>query len=207
MLGRLFPDIVGVVNDIVFEHSPLRRDPRFTGDRTAFDVLVRCTTPTGRSAFLAVEVKYTEAPGGVGLEPCPLRDELSRQAGVFRDPDAPALRGRALNQFWRQQLLAAAMLRDGLYEEGRVVVLAPLPNRQACGAVALYAAHLASPDPAEARFQALTLELFVTALAEARAGPLADLSPSVTSTSGPPTPRSKPRWPRRTPASRSAPRR
>ena len=67
------------------------------------------------------------------------------------------------------------MLRDGLYEEGRVVVLAPLPNRQACGAVALYASHLVSPDPAEARFQALTLELFVTALAEAGAEPLADL--------------------------------
>ncbi len=138
-------------------------------------MLVRCTTPTGRSAFLAIEVKYTEAPGGAGLEPCPLHNELSRQAGVFRDPDAPALRGGALNQFWRQQLLAAAMLRDGLYEEGRVVVLAPLPNRQACGAVALYAAHLASPDPAEARFQAVTLELFVTALAEAGAEPLADL--------------------------------
>ncbi len=175
VLGRLAPDLVGVVTGIAFEHSPGRRDPRFTGDRTAFDVLVRCTTPAGRSAFLAVEVKYTEAPGGAGLEPCPLYDELSRRAGVFRDPDAPALRGGALNQFWRQQLLVTAMLRDGLYEEGRVVVLAPLPNRQACGAVALYAAHLVSPDPAEARFQALTLELFVTALAEAGAEPLADL--------------------------------
>ncbi len=99
-------------------------------------------------AFLAVEVKYTEAPGGTGPEPSPLHNELSRQTGVFLDPDAPGLRGGVLNQLWRQHLLAAAMLRNGLYEEGRVVVLAPLPNRQACGAVALYAAHLVSPDPA-----------------------------------------------------------
>jgi hypothetical protein len=175
VLGRLAPDIVGMVNEIVFEHSPGRGDTRFTGDRTAFDVLVRCTTPTGRSAFLAVEVKYTEAPGGAGLDSCPRYDELSRQAGVFIDPDAPTLRNGALNQFWRQQLLATAMLRNGLYEEGRVVVLAPLPNRQACGATALYASHLLSLDPAEVRFQALTLELFVTALAGAGAEPLANL--------------------------------
>lgn len=175
VLGRLAPDLVGVVTDIIFETSPGRGDPRFTGDRTAFDVLVRCTTPTGRSAFLAIEVKYTEAPGGASLEPSPRYDELSRQAGVFVDPDAPTLRSGALNQFWRQQLLATAMLRNGLYEDGRVVVLAPLPNRQACGATALYASHLVSPDPAEVRFQALTLELLVTALAEAGAEPLADL--------------------------------
>ncbi|MBI0436086.1 hypothetical protein D9598_19950 [Roseomonas sp. KE0001] len=175
VLSRLAPDIIGVVNEIVFEHSPGRGDTRFTGDRTAFDVLVRCTTPTGRSAFLAIEVKYTEAPGGVGVEPCPRYDELSRQAGVFIEPNAPTLRSGALNQFWRQQLLATAMLRNGLYEQGRVVVLAPLPNRQACRATALYASHLVSLDPAEARFQALTLELFVSALAEAGAEPLADL--------------------------------
>jgi hypothetical protein len=175
VLGRLAPDLVSVVTDIIFETSPGRGDPRFTGDRTAFDVLIRCTTPTGRSAFLAIEVKYTEAPGGAGLEPCPRYDELSRQAGVFVDPDAPTLRGGVLGQFWRQQLLATAMLHNGLYEEGRVIVLAPLPNRQACGAVALYASHLVSLDPAEVRFQALTLELFVTALAEAGAEPLADL--------------------------------
>jgi hypothetical protein len=109
---------VGVVSEILFEHSPGRGDPAFTGDGTAFDVLVRAKTPTGRSAFLAVEVKYTEAPGGTSIAPNGRYDELSREAAVFRDPDAPALRGGALFQLWRQHLLATAMLRRGLYEEG-----------------------------------------------------------------------------------------
>ena len=173
-LGRLFPDLVGAVTEILFEHSPGRSDPAFTGDRTAFDVLVRCTTPTGKRAFLAVEVKYTEAPGGAPAAPSARHDALSRAAGVFTDPDAPALRGGALQQFWRQQLLAAAMLERGLYDDGRVVVVAPAPNRELWHAVRLYAARLKTPEPVGARFEALTLERFVTALAEAGAAPVAD---------------------------------
>jgi hypothetical protein len=175
VLGRLFPDLVGAVTDILFEHSPGRGEPAFTGDRTAFDVLVRCTTPTGKRAFLAVEVKYTEAPGGTAFAASPRHDALSRAAGVYADPDDPALRGGALQQLWRQQLLATAMLERGLYDEGRVVVLAPAPNRELWRAVRSYAARLASPEPARARFEALALERFLTALAEAGAEPVADL--------------------------------
>ncbi len=54
---------------------------------------------------------------------------------MFVDPDSPALRGGALNQLWRQQLLAAAILERGLYDEGRVVVVAPAPNRELWNAV------------------------------------------------------------------------
>ena len=174
VLGRLFPDLIGVVTDVLFEHSPARCDPRFSGDRTAFDVLVRAKTPTGRRAFLAIEVKYTEAHGGQPAAHRPRYDELSRAAGVFHDPDSPALRGGSLNQFWRQQLLATAMLRHGLYDAGRVVVIAPLPNRQCWGAIALYTAQLASADPAERGFDAVALEHFVAALAEVGAEPAAE---------------------------------
>ena len=174
VLGRLFPDLVGVVTNVLFEHSPARCDPRFSGDRTAFDVLVRTKTPTGRRAFLAVEVKYTESPGGAGFTPRPRYDELSRQAGVFLDADSPALRGGSLNQFWRQQLLTTAMLRHGLYDQGRIVVIAPLPNRQCWGAIALYTAQLASADPAERGFDAVALEHFVAALAEVGSEPAAE---------------------------------
>jgi hypothetical protein len=173
-LRPLFPDLVGTVTDILFEHSPGRGDPAFTGDRTAFDVLVRCTTPAGRRAFLAVEVKYTEAPGGTQAPPNGRHDALSRAAGVFADPDSRALRGGALQQFWRQQLLATAMLERGLYDEGHVVVVAPAPNRELWNAVRLYTAQLADPEPARARFEALTLERIVTCIAEAGAEPAAN---------------------------------
>ena len=51
-------------------------------------------------------MKYSEAPAGIAAPERPRYDTLSRPAGVFRDPDAPAL----LEQFWREQLLVTAML-------------------------------------------------------------------------------------------------
>jgi hypothetical protein len=65
VMRRLVPDLVGEVTDLRFEHSPGRGHPAFTADNTAFDALIRCTTPRGKRAFVAIEVKYTEAPGGV----------------------------------------------------------------------------------------------------------------------------------------------
>ncbi|MBP0496033.1 PGN_0703 family putative restriction endonuclease [Pararoseomonas indoligenes] len=174
LLGGLFPDLVGIVTEILLEHSPGRGHPALTADRTAFDVLVRCTTPTGRRAFLAIEVKYSEAPGGTAASPYPPYDDLSRAAGVYRDPDGPALRSGTLGQFWRQQLLATAMLRQGLYDAGRVVVLAPAPNADAWRALEGYADQLKSPEPAVSGFEALPLEAFVLALAKAGADAVAE---------------------------------
>jgi hypothetical protein len=110
VMRRLVPDLVGEVTGVRFEHSPGRGQPRFTADHTAFDVLLHCTTPQGRSAFVAIEVKYSEAPAGVASPARPRYDALSREAGVFRDPDAPALRYAPIEQFWREQLLVAALL-------------------------------------------------------------------------------------------------
>ena len=42
------------LTDVRFEHSPRRGHPGFTADHTAFDVLLHCTTPQGRSAFVAI---------------------------------------------------------------------------------------------------------------------------------------------------------
>jgi hypothetical protein len=89
-MRRLVPDLVGEVTDVRFEHSPGRGHPGFTADNTAFDVLIRCTTPRGRRAFVAIEVKYTEAPGGVASPERPRYDTLSQATRSFRDPDAPA---------------------------------------------------------------------------------------------------------------------
>ena len=57
-MRRLVPDLVGAVTDVRFEHSPGRGHPGYTADYTAFDMLIRCTTPQGREAFVAIEMKY-----------------------------------------------------------------------------------------------------------------------------------------------------
>jgi hypothetical protein len=173
VMRRLLPDLVGEVTDVRFEHSPGRGHPGFTADYTAFDVLIRCTTPRGQNAFLAIEMKYSEAPGGTASPERPRYDTLSRSAGVFRDPDAPALRYAPIEQFWREQLLVTAMCERGLYDDGRLVVIAPALNAECQAAIVRYRTELVSDDPAETRFQAVSLEDFVTALGNAGAHTIA----------------------------------
>jgi hypothetical protein len=164
VMRRLVPDLVGEITDVRFEHSPGRGHPGFTADHTAFDVLLHCTTPQGRSAFVAIEVKYSEAPAGIASAARPRYDTLSRSAGVFRDPDAPSLRYAPVEQFWREQLLVTAMLERGLHQEGRLLVITPALNTDCQAAIARYRAELISDDPTETRFQALSLEDVTTAV-------------------------------------------
>jgi hypothetical protein len=174
VMRRLLPDLVADVTEVLFEHAPGRGQPRFTADHTAFDVLLRCATPQGRHAFVAIELKYTEAPAGLAAPERPRYDALSREAGVFRDADAPALRHAPIEQFWREQLLVTAMLQSGAYDAGRLVVIAPALNAECQTALARYRHQLISDDPAETRFQALTLEDLVTAIGCAGAHTAAD---------------------------------
>jgi hypothetical protein len=174
VMRRLVPDLVADVTEVLFEHSPGRGHPRYTADHTAFDVLVRCTTPQGRAAFIAIEVKFSEAPGGLASPERPRYDALSREAGVYRDPDAPALRYAPIEQFWREQLLVTAMLRTGDYDDGRLLVIAPALNAECQTAITRYRHELISDDPAETRFQAITLEDLVTAIGCAGAHAVAE---------------------------------
>jgi hypothetical protein len=168
-MRRLVPDLVRDVTEIRFEHSPGRGHPAYTADHTAFDVLIRCTTPQGRDAFVAIEIKYSEAPAGVA-SPCrPRYDALSRTAGVFTDPNSPALRHAPIEQFWREQLLVTAMLECGHYHDGRLLVIAPALNTECQAAIGRYRTELNSDDPAETRFQALTLEDVTAAIGDAGA--------------------------------------
>ena len=164
VMRRLVPDLVADVTEVVFEHSPGRGHPRFTADYTAFDVLLRCITPQGRSAFVAIEVKYSEAPAGIASPARPRYEALSRDAGVYRDPDAPALRYAPIEQLWREQLLVTAMIQTGDYDDGRLLVIAPQLNTECQAAITRHRTELRSGDPAETRFQAITLEDLVTAI-------------------------------------------
>ena len=48
------------VNSIEFEFSPGRRDTKYLGDRSAFDVFIDCETKRGGHGFIEIEVKYHE---------------------------------------------------------------------------------------------------------------------------------------------------
>lgn len=171
---KLAPDLVAAVTGIFFEHSPGRGDPRFTDDFTAFDALIQCTTPTGRAAFIAIEMKYSEGPSGVTATPRDRYDVLSRTAGVYQDPDSPLLRAGGIEQLWREQLLATAMVQQGLYEQGRFIVIAPALNRECQNAVRVYESHLSQSARDDVAFQSVSLEQVVTAIGEGGAQLIAD---------------------------------
>jgi hypothetical protein len=173
VLRALSLDQLRDVSNVLFEHSPGRGRPEFTHDRTAFDALIEGTAADDRKAFIAVEVKYTES---MSEPPARLRrryDELSRSSGLYKDPDHAALRAAPLQQLWRQHLLAAAMLENGLYEAGQFIVIAPAFNGPAQSAFELYQRHLVESPSVE--FTAVTFEAVVTAIRRSGAAEIAEL--------------------------------
>src|SRR3954447_11898418 len=164
VLRLLCPDLKRVsVRAVWFEHAPGRGASRYTGDHTAFDVLLGYDTPQGRTGFVAVEVKYAEACQEPAPELKARYDQIAPASGLFVEPLAPALRRNPVQQFFRQHCLAHTMLQ-GLYHEGRLVVIAPALNHLVQGAVESYRAHLAEPRPEQVGFVGLTLEDVITAI-------------------------------------------
>ena len=113
---------------VEFEHSPGRGDPRYTGDRSAFDVFVPFTPPGGGRGFIGIEVKYHEGLGDPEAEHRPRYDEVAAQMGCFLPEKLDAVRRRPLEQIWRDHLLTGALrLVDG-YDDGFFVLLHPEKN-------------------------------------------------------------------------------
>ena len=158
---------VDKVKCIEFEHSSGRGDPRFTSDRSAFDVYVEHETK-GKLGFIGIEVKYHE---GLGDQPAPHRDrydEIAAGMKAFRDDSAGKLKHKPLQQIWRDHLLAGSLLldKDSGFDDGMFVFLYPRDNYRCANAVADYRACLAD----EKTFAAWTLEDMTTAIKSAGAG-------------------------------------
>jgi len=162
---RLCPDFVQEVEDVWFEHSPGRGHPAFTGDHTAFDVVLLCRTVRGGKGLVAIEVKYTE---GTSTQPGPISpryDDLSRQSGLFHDPAFPALRSPGVQQFWREHLLAHSTLTAALYDEALFFVVAPSQNRECQIAIERYRQQLNPIEAATLTFADVAVETMVDAMA------------------------------------------
>jgi len=157
-LHELLPTFTGTALHVLFEHSPGRGRPRFLGDYTAFDALIRYSDPHGRTGFVAFEIKYSESMREPVSELRPRYDELSEASGLYVDPGAAALRTSPLQQFWREHLLAQSMIDNGLYHEGYLVTIAPALNYHVQDATEVYRAHLHEPVEGKVRFVNLTLE-------------------------------------------------
>ena len=168
----LCPDFVREVTGVLFEHSPARGHRAFTHCRSSFDALFKCQTTAQRNGFVAVELKFSETMNEPSATVRPRWDELSRESGLFKDPDHPALRSNPIQQFWRQQLLAYAMIQRGLYSAGRFLVIAPRFNTQVQEAIQLYREHLVDNEDA-VTFDAVTFETVIAMIKKAGATDIA----------------------------------
>jgi hypothetical protein len=173
---RLLPEFVFSVDGIYFEHSPGRREPRFLHDGTAFDVAIRVTTPEGESAAIFVEVKYSEDLSGPAARHRDRYDEASSAVHLFRDPDSPLLRSLALEQFWREHMLAQLIVDHSIASRAVFMAIGPKLNRRVMTAFRVFQNELIEPehqDPNRVAFEPLTLEAFIDAIRAAGATSLA----------------------------------
>ncbi len=161
VFARLLPGRIGEVTAIRFEHSPGRGDLRFTGDRSAHDVFVEYTSPSGRRGFVGIEVKYHEAMRDKPSKPQRRRDEIADAMGIFRPESRAALADKPLEQMWRDHLLAGSLvLADVGFDEGTFAFVYPVRNDRCAAAVARYAETLTDGGT----FRPWTLESVVEAL-------------------------------------------
>lgn len=173
---QLLPEFVHQVTGFIFEHSPGRRQERFLNDGTAFDLAVRVITPDGEEATVFIEVKYSEDMAGPAARMRDRYDEVSRASGLFLDPDSQLLRSLALEQLWREQMLAQRAVDQGVTPRAMFVAIGPRLNRRVMAAFRVYENELIpldDQDDSRVRFRAFTLESFIDALATAGAEPIA----------------------------------
>jgi hypothetical protein len=175
-LRQLLPGFVHQVTGFTFEHSPGRRQERFLNDGTAFDLAIGVITSEGEDGTIFVEVKYSEDMSGPAARLRDRYDEASRSVGLFVDPDSPMLRSLALEQLWREHMLAQLTVDQGLTPRAMFITIGPRLNRRVMAAFRVYENELIDADDQDANrvaFQAFTLERFIDALAEAGADGLA----------------------------------
>ena len=166
VMGRLAPSRVKTVCRIEFEHSPGRGDPRYTADRSAFDVYVEYQSSVGEKGFLGIEVKYHEDMNDALAPHRERYDQVALGMGCFHASRLSDLRMKPINQLWRDHMLAGSMLLADGRKEGTFMVLYPAENSHAAAAIQKYLACLADSST----FGAWTLESFVAALEAEGAG-------------------------------------
>jgi hypothetical protein len=173
VFAAVLPGLVQTVQRIDFETSPGRRDARFLNDGTAFDAALKVITPGGEPATIFIEVKYSEGMTGPVARHRSRYDEVSREVRLYRNPDAMVLRSTALEQLWREHMMAQRAVDLGVVGKALFIGIGPRLNRRVQGAFKAYQAELANPEPKDdldrVPFMNVTIETIIEVMAAAGA--------------------------------------
>jgi hypothetical protein len=126
------------VTKIEFEYSPARGDPKYTGDRSAFDVYVEFLSDSGNKGFVGIEVKYHE---NLKNKPAGMRQryfEIASKMNCFKESALGRLQQKPLEQIWRDHLLAGSILQADDFDDGFFVFLYPRSNKHCSQAIKDY---------------------------------------------------------------------
>lgn len=168
----LLPDFVRDVERLAFETSPGRRSDRFLADRSSFDLAAYVQTTDGHKATIYIEMKYSESMEGPAARMRDRYNEASHQVRLYRDPDAPILRSLALEQLWREGMMAQLAVDNGVTPRALFMAIGPRLNRRVQAAFRVYHSELLDVDNLESDrvpFVPLTLETVIEAIATAGA--------------------------------------
>lgn len=160
LVSRLTDGRFASVQEIRFEYSPGRSDPKYTSARSAFDVFFLCQTPRGDPAFLGMEVKYHENLQNKAGRHRARYDEVAEHMGCFKPSAMSQLREKPLQQIWCDHLLVGALQTHDGFDDAAFVFLFPCDNTYCEVAVANYVSCLSDTSS----FIAWTLEEVVSAL-------------------------------------------
>lgn len=177
--NTLYDNYFKSIDKIEFEYNPARRDPRLTGDRSAFDVFLEYTSVAGNKGFIGIEVKYSETlnEGADSVndilnkqfcnEPRTRRDryrELSHD--LFTKSSYRELERLPAFQIWRDHLLAVSMCKayPEKYNEGVFLFLAPYSNKKCRDGVEQYKDLLLKPEGVNSHFCHAWLEEYIDTL-------------------------------------------
>ena len=171
--AKLFPARIRKVTSVLFEYSPGRGNPEYTGDRSAFDVFVEYTNLKEKSGFLGIEVKYSET---IHESKRNARDtfdkhktrytEISNNNDIFLPGAIDILKEATYQQIWRDHLLSLATLKD--YEEGFFVYLCPAQNTNVHNRIQAYLKLMKVDDEEKTGFYIRSLEKFINTLVKVR---------------------------------------
>jgi hypothetical protein len=168
VFSSLFPEIIDRITLIDFEISPGRRDQKYTGDRSAFDVYVEYESVNSKKGFIGIEVKYSES---LLDDPAVMKErykDVARLSDKFTDEGIEFLSKmpRSLEQIWRDHLLALSMKTpvNNDFQEGFFMYLFPKLNVECEYALSNYFELLKSPHSIENDLHILHMETLIEQL-------------------------------------------
>ena len=148
------------VTAIEFEYSPGRKNQKYTGDSSAFDVFIEYETVKDKKGFFGIEVKYAE---DLNDEPSTHKntyETISSASGIFEMTNINRLKEKPIQQIWRDHILTLSLfVTNNDYEIGDFIYLYPSENLNCKSGIEKYKSTF--KESIENYFKPLTIEKLV----------------------------------------------